>query len=178
MSAQMRRRFNAATGFRKIRPQDEGTEKRNCAATSACIARIRFIFYSKFHSHAKPAYMLGPVAQPSTKIFGRLHRLTRVAANFSGKFALAAKPQVFLGFQLRHSEQMAQHVEFVVPREPGEIRRGLRNEGCSLIRPALLAWFIGSRTLVLARRYALPPSPCLGQKTYIQNRAFLEKYLF
>ena len=32
MSARMRRRFNATEGFHKIRPQDEGTEKRNCDA--------------------------------------------------------------------------------------------------------------------------------------------------
>ena len=43
MSARMRRRFNATEGFHKIRPQDEGTEKRNCDAIFSPIALIRFI---------------------------------------------------------------------------------------------------------------------------------------
>jgi hypothetical protein len=91
-------------------------------------------------------------------------------AALSGKLVLAAKPEVFLRFQLRHPEQMAEHVELVAPRQPGKVSSSLCDKGRGLIRPALLAWFIGSRTLVLRRRYPLPPSPCLGQKTNIQYR--------
>jgi hypothetical protein len=57
----------------------------------------------------------------------------------------------------------------VAPRQPREIRGSFSDKGRGLIRPALLAWLIGSRTLIFARRYALPPSPCLGQKTNIQS---------
>jgi hypothetical protein len=42
-------------------------------------------------------------------------------AALSGKLVLAAKPEVFLRFQLRHPEQMAEHVELVTPRQPGKI---------------------------------------------------------
>ena len=55
---------------------------------------------------------------------------------------LATKPQMFLGFQLRHPEQEAKHVELVASRQPGN---GLRNQGSGLIRPALARWFIDSR---------------------------------
>src|SRR5664279_5617281 len=45
MSARMRRRFNAKEEFRKIRLQDEGTEKLNCDAISAWIALTRLMFF-------------------------------------------------------------------------------------------------------------------------------------
>ena len=52
---------------------------------------------------------------------------------------LAAKPQVFLRFQPRHPEQMAQHVELVAPRQLGEISGCFGDEGRGLVRSALLA---------------------------------------
>ena len=55
----------------------------------------------------------------------------------SGQGALAAKPQMLLGFQLRHPEQEAEHVELVTPRQPGQVRGGLCNKGRSLIPAAL-----------------------------------------
>jgi hypothetical protein len=71
---------------------------------------------------------------------------------------------VFLCFQLRHSEQEAEHVELVLPRQPGQVGGGLCNKGCGLIRAALPAWLIGSRTPRLALICARPSAPCFGQK--------------
>jgi hypothetical protein len=55
---------------------------------------------------------------------------------------LAAKPEALLGFQLRHPEQEAQHLEPVAPRQPRQIGRGLGNEGRGLIRPTIQTRFI------------------------------------
>ncbi len=41
------------------------------------------------------------------------------------------------GFQLRHPEQEAEHVELMAPRQPGKVGGGLSDEGCGLIRAAL-----------------------------------------
>jgi hypothetical protein len=106
MSSRMRRRFNATAGFRKIRLQDEGTEKINCDAISARIALMRLMFPSP----CEPGVPAGNLPHPLTKYFGDLNvkrRQARTAANASGKLFLAAKPQVFLRFHLRHPEQMA-----------------------------------------------------------------------
>ena len=52
----------------------------------------------------------------------------------SRQVPFAAKSQMFLGFQLRHPEQEAEHVELVASRQPGQLDNGLRNEGCRLVR--------------------------------------------
>ena len=36
---------------------------------------------------------------------------------------------MFLGFELRHPEQEAKHVELVASRQPGQLGNGLRNDG-------------------------------------------------
>jgi hypothetical protein len=45
VSSRMRRRFNATAGFHKIRPQDEGTDHRNCDAISRWFALMRFVIF-------------------------------------------------------------------------------------------------------------------------------------
>src|SRR5665647_3283900 len=76
----------------------------------------------------------------------------------------ATKPQMFLGFQLRHPEQEAKHVELVASRQPGQLGNGLRNQGRGLIRPALARRFIASRTPPPALMRTRPPTPTLDQK--------------
>ena len=70
---------------------------------------------------------------------------------------------MFLGFQLRHPEQEAKHVELVASRQPGQLGNGLRNEGCRLVRSALACWFIVSRTPPPALVRVRPPAPALDQ---------------
>jgi hypothetical protein len=68
MSSRMRRRFNAAAGFHKIRPQDEGTEHRNCDAISPSDRADAIHVFLKFHSHAKTGMPCRePVAPPRQK---------------------------------------------------------------------------------------------------------------
>jgi hypothetical protein len=134
MSSQMRRRFNAGGGFRKIRPQDEGTAKRNCDAISLKIALIRFMIFRS----------------PFTAINRRACR-EPIDENFDGPSS--------------HTFRKACaccEAEGVPPLPAAPSRAG------GLTKSGL--WRIGSRTHIYARRYALPPSPCLGQKTYIQYR--------
>jgi hypothetical protein len=94
----------------------------------------------------------------------------RNRAALSRQIALAAKPDVFVRFEQYHPEQMAEHIEPMAPRQPSKVGSSLRNQGRSLIRTALAAWFIGSRTSPLARGWTRPPAPCLGQKIQIQCR--------
>jgi hypothetical protein len=68
MSSRMRRRFNAAAGFRKIRPQDEGTEHRNCDAISPWIALMRFTFFRSSIRMQKPTCLGGTRRAAWTKI--------------------------------------------------------------------------------------------------------------
>lgn len=65
---------------------------------------------------------------------------------------------MFLGFQSRHAEQKAKHVEPVAPRQPGEIGHGLRNEGRGLVGVALFRSLMGSGTPTPALMRAGPPA--------------------
>src|SRR5260370_5780019 len=60
----------------------------------------------------------------------------------SRQVPFAAEPQMFLGFELRHPEQEAEHVELVASRQPGQLGNGLRNDGRGLVRASLACWFI------------------------------------
>src|ERR1700676_1668448 len=77
---------------------------------------------------------------------------------------LAAQPDALFGFHLRHLEQPDQHAELVTPRHPRQSGDALRDEDCSLLRPAILHQIIVSRTAIPARGWARSPPPCLGQK--------------
>ncbi len=59
-------------------------------------------------------------------------------------------PNAILRFHLRHLEQMNEHFEIMAPRQFGEIGDVLRDEGRSLVWPAVLRRIIGSRTLIPA----------------------------
>jgi hypothetical protein len=84
---------------------------------------------------------------------------------------------MLLRFQLRHSEQEAEHVELVPPRQLGQVGGGLCNKDCSLFRATLTVYFIGSRTPRLAPNCARPPAPCFGQK-FIPMPRIIEEYPF
>jgi hypothetical protein len=85
----------------------------------------------------------------------------------SGQFSLAAKPDALFRLQLRHAEQETEQAELVAPRQPGEVGDSLCDKGRGLIRPAIPARLVGSRTPILAGGCARPPAPCFGQN-YIQ----------
>ena len=76
---------------------------------------------------------------------------------------------MLFGLQLGHPQEMTEQIESVAPRQPREIRRRLGDEGRGLIRPALSARFLGSRTSLRAFGRALWAALDLGQKSYIQT---------
>jgi hypothetical protein len=74
---------------------------------------------------------------------------------------------MFLGFQLRHPQEMAEHLKPMALRQPGQIGRGFRNECRGLIRPAIAARLIGSGRPIFASGCARPPVAFfLGQKLH------------
>jgi len=78
---------------------------------------------------------------------------------------LAAKPDVFLGFQLRHPQEMAEHLQPMALRQPGQLGNGFRDECRGLVRPTIAARFIGARKPIFASGCAAPPVAFfLGQK--------------
>ena len=62
----------------------------------------------------------------------------------SRQLVLAPGAQAFLCLELRHAEQMAQHLQPVALRQLDQFGDGLRDEGHGLIRAALLTSFNGS----------------------------------
>jgi hypothetical protein len=52
--------------------------------------------------------------------------------------------QAFFRLELRHAEQMAEHLESVALRQLDQFGNGLRDKGNGLVGAALLASFIGS----------------------------------
>jgi hypothetical protein len=58
------------------------------------------------------------------------------------QITLAAEPDAFFRFHLRHLEQRDQHAQPVSPRQPGQGRCSLGNERRGLIGPAV-SWFVG-----------------------------------
>ncbi|MDR3488336.1 MAG: hypothetical protein P4M05_25985 [Bradyrhizobium sp.] len=62
---------------------------------------------------------------------------------------------------------MAEHVEPVALRQPGQFGNGVRDECRSLIRAAIAARFIGARKPIFASGCAAPPVAFfLGQKLH------------
>jgi hypothetical protein len=55
----------------------------------------------------------------------------------------AAKPDVFLRFQLRHPQEMAEHFEPMVLRQPGQIGHGFGDKLRGLIPPAIAGRLTG-----------------------------------
>lgn len=86
----------------------------------------------------------------------------------SRQLALAPQPQPFFGFELRHSKQMAEHLEPVAIGEFCQFGHGLRDEGHGLVGAALLACLIRLRSTPPTRSCALPAAPCLAQKSCTQ----------
>ena len=85
------------------------------------------------------------------------------ASKGSRQLLLAAQPQIFLRLKFGHPQQMAEHLEPVASRQPDQIGRIFRDEGCGFVRPTLPARFVVSRTAPLARRCALAASLCFAQ---------------
>jgi hypothetical protein len=74
---------------------------------------------------------------------------------------------MFFRFQLRHPQEMAEHLEPMPLRQPGQIGGGFRDEGRGLVRPTIAARLIGPRRLVFASGCAAPPVAFfLGQKLH------------
>ena len=67
---------------------------------------------------------------------------------------------MFLGFELRHPEQEAEHVELVASRQPGQLGNGLGNDGRGLVRASLACWFIAPPPALMRAR---PPATAFGQ---------------
>jgi len=57
---------------------------------------------------------------------------------------LAPCAQPFFGLELRHAEQMTEHLEPMALRQLDQFGNGLRNEGHGLVGAALLASFNGT----------------------------------
>jgi hypothetical protein len=97
-------------------------------------------------------------------------------AQASRKPGFAAQPDVFVGFQLRHPQQTAEHLEPMALRQPGQIGDGFRDKPRGLIGPAIAARLIGAPGPIFASGYARPPVAFfLGQKQY-PTWCLLEKY--
>jgi hypothetical protein len=84
----------------------------------------------------------------------------------SGQLALAAKPDMFLRFELGHCKQMDKKFEPMAAGEPDKIRERLADEGRSLVRPPFLRQLVDSQTANPFQRCALPPSLCFGQNLH------------
>jgi hypothetical protein len=91
---------------------------------------------------------------------------------------------VFLGFQLRHPQQMAEHLKPMALGQPGQIGNVFRDECRGLVRSAIAAWFIGARMPIFANGCARPlVAFFLGQKLHPisclqQNLLFLRVQLW
>jgi hypothetical protein len=72
---------------------------------------------------------------------------------------------VLLGFQLRHPQEVAEHLKPMPLRQQGQVGGGFRNECRGLVRSAIAARFIGARLPIFASGCAAPPVAfLLGQK--------------
>jgi len=89
----------------------------------------------------------------------------------SRQLALAPCAQALFRLELRHVEQMAEHLEPVALRQLDQFGNGLRNKGHGLVGAALLASFggsfLGRRDPFLARSFPLPAASCFAQKISI-----------
>ena len=89
--------------------------------------------------------------------------------------APAPQPQALFRLELGHPEQMAEDLELVAPGELDQFDNSLRDEGHGLVRAALPMLFIGWRSPIPARSFALPAAPCLAQKICIQSDGIFKK---
>ena len=62
----------------------------------------------------------------------------------SRQLVLAPGAQAFFRLELRHAEQMAEHLQPVALRQLDQFGNGLRNEGHGLVGAALLTSFSGT----------------------------------
>src|SRR3954447_21909216 len=97
----------------------------------------------------------------------------------SRQLVLAPGAQELFRLELRHAEQMAQHLQPVALRQLDQFSNGLRDEGHGLVRAALLTSFsnsfLGWRCPTLARSFLLPAASNLAQKTCIQSNRILPR---
>jgi hypothetical protein len=80
-----------------------------------------------------------------------------------GQFALAAQAQIFLGFEFRHPQQMAQQFQIVGLRQPHQVGSRLRDEGCGFIRVTFAERILVRRTAPRARGRVPATLTFLGQ---------------
>jgi hypothetical protein len=140
MSGLLRPRFNAHRQIQKIRPEADGPDPHNY---DAIFHQTVLTGSDKF---AEPAFSRDRLARALRQI------------------ALAAEPEVFLGFKLSHAEEMAEHLQPMSARQPGQIGGGFRDHGRGLFRAALAARLIDSQAPTPSRGFPCPPASCLGQK--------------
>ena len=75
----------------------------------------------------------------------------------SRQLALAAEPQPFFRFQLRHRQQMVEQAELVAPGELGQFGSALGDEGRRLVGAALSVRF---RDQFLVPGFPIPAGSC------------------
>jgi hypothetical protein len=80
-----------------------------------------------------------------------------------GQLPPAARPQLLVGFQAGHREQMVQDLELVALGEFGEFGRVGCDQDQGVIRAALPSHVVARRSSP-AGRLALPAAPCAAQK--------------
>jgi hypothetical protein len=83
-------------------------------------------------------------------------------SELSRQLALAPGPQPFFGLELRHSEQMIEHLKPVALRQFDQFGHSFGDERNGLVRAALPTTFIGWRPRSLPEAVALPRrrQPC------------------
>jgi hypothetical protein len=86
---------------------------------------------------------------------------------------------VFLGFQLRHPQEVTEHLEPVALRQQGQIGDVLCDERRGLIGSAIADGFIGARRPIFANGCAPPPVAFfLGQELHPTFCLFIKIFSF
>jgi len=127
-----------------LRSCDRGSTHRQPPHIKSRLKSNRALNRDHAGSRARPAARF----QETRVMRRRGHRSskTRRGARRSGQLALAANPQIFLGFHQRHPQQMGEQVELVASRQLGERRQALGDEHDGLLRTAIAKKIIRSRT--------------------------------
>ena len=121
-------------------------------------ARVTTVEYAFAVSrHVCPRFARELPPSPSR---GKTESALRPAYRFSRQLVFAPCAQALFRLELRHAEQMAEHLQPMALRQLDQFGNGLRDKGNGLVGAALLASFIGSligwRFPTLTRHKVLP----------------------